>query len=253
MGTRILAGRTAVVSGARRGIGAAIAEALLAAGARVVVCGRDAVQVEAAVTGLRGRGFAGAEGFGGDLHTAEARAELLTAAGAVDILVNNAGGFLRTTTTLDATDEEWDEQLRANLTLPFLLCRAVLPGMLGRGWGRIINVGSVTATAPQLGNAIGYVAAKSGLVGFTRQLALEVAGTGVTANVVNPGTVGTEHLADYFAASPQVSEAELAQRIPMGRLGRPREIAALIPCIASDDAAFLTGAVIDVNGGAVTA
>lgn len=242
-----------MVTGARRGIGAAIAEALLDAGARVVVCGRDADQVAAAVAGFRERGFAGAEGFAGDLGSAEGRAALLAAAGDIDVLVNNAGGFLRATTTADSTEQEWEAQLRTNLTLPFLLCQTVLPGMLSRGWGRIVNVGSVVAAAPQLGNAIGYVAAKSALVGFTRQLALEVAGSGVTANVLNPGTVGTEHLADYFAASAEVSEQDLARRIPMGRLGRPREIATLVPYIASDDAAFLTGAVIDINGGAVTA
>ena len=198
------------------------------------------------------RGLSRAEGFAGDLGTDEGRAALMSAAGQIDVLVNNAGGFLRATTTADSTEAEWEEQLRANLTLPFLLCRTVLPGMVERGWGRIVTIGSVTASAPQLGNAIGYVAAKSGLVGFTRQLAAEVAGTGVTANVVNPGTVATEHLPEYFDAS-QVSERDLAGRIPVGRLGRPREIAALIPYITSEDAGFLTGAVIDVNGGAVTA
>jgi NAD(P)-dependent dehydrogenase (short-subunit alcohol dehydrogenase family) len=240
------------VTGARRGIGAAIAEALLTAGARVVVCGRDGAQVEAAVAGLRGRGLARAEGFAGELGSADGRTALLAVAGDVDVLVNNAGGFLRAATTLESTQQEWEEQLRANLTLPFLLCQAVLAGMVARGWGRIVNIGSVTATAPQLGNAAGYVAAKSGLVGFTRQLALEVAGTGVTANVVNPGTVGTEHLAEYVDASA-ISERELAERIPVGRLGRPGEIAALLPYLVSDEAGFLTGAVIDVNGGAVTA
>lgn len=245
-------GRTAVVTGARRGIGAAIAEALLGAGARVFVCGREPGSVEESVAALRSRGFSRAEGFAGDLGSEAGRVALLSAAGQVDVLVNNAGGFVRSTTTADSSETEWEEQLRANLTLPFLLCRTVLPGMVERSWGRIVNIGSVTASAPQLGNAIGYVAAKAGLVGFTRQLAAEVAGTGVTANVVNPGTVATEHLAEYFDAS-QVSERDLAERIPVGRLGRPREIGALIPYITSDDAGFLTGAVIDVNGGAVTA
>lgn len=246
-------GRTAIVTGARRGIGAAIAEALLETGAHVVVCGRNLDQVRATVAAFHGHGLTRAEAFADDLGTADGRASLIESFDPIDVLVNNAGGFLRASSTTDTTELEWEEQLRVNLTLPFLLCQAVLPGMLQRGWGRIVNVGSVVATAPQRGNAIGYVAAKTGLVGFTRQLALEVAGTGVTANVLNPGTVATEHLAEYFAASTAVREQDNSLRIPMGRFGRPREIAALVPYLASDDAAFLTGAVIDVNGGAVTA
>ncbi|MER5755194.1 SDR family NAD(P)-dependent oxidoreductase [Streptomyces sp. NPDC002088] len=249
-----LTGRTAVVTGARRGIGAAIAAALLDHGATVVVCGRDAAQVDAQVEQLGRRGRGKPVGCVGDLTTQAGREQLLRTAGAVDILVNNAGGFTRPVTALQSTADEWDEQIALNLTVPFLLCQAVLPGMVQRRWGRIINIGSVVATAPQPDNAIGYVAAKSGLVGFTRQLAVEVARYGVTANVVNPGTVATEHLLDYFAAADEgVGEESLSSRIPVGRLGRPDEIAAVVPFLASDAGAFTTGAVIDINGGAVTA
>lgn len=244
--------RTAVVTGSRRGIGAAIAEALLEAGLDVVVCGRGRDQVSAAVDRLQAAGWTRARAFAGDLGVEAERTRLLAEAGDVDVLVNNAGGFLRASQTRDCTRDEWEHQLEANLTLPFTLCQAVLPGMLDRGWGRIVNIGSVTATAPQLGNAIGYVAAKAGLVGFTRQLAAEVAGTGVTANVVNPGTVGTEHLQDY-AVESGASLDDLAGRIPLGRLGRPREIAGILPYLVSDDASFMTGAVVDINGGAVSA
>lgn len=247
----VLASRVAVVTGARRGIGAAIAGALLDAGATVVVCGRRADQVGAAVAELAARG--NAVPFAGDLADAGERARLPGAAGPVDILVNNAGGFVRAATTLDCAPEEWSEQLAANLTLPFLLSQAVLPGMIARGYGRIVNIGSVVAAAAQPGNSIAYVAAKAGLVGLTRQMAAEVAGSGVTVNAVNPGTVHTEHLDQYFAASPGIGPEDLAARIPLGRLGWPEEIAGVVPFLASPAGAYTTGAVIDINGGAVHA
>lgn len=244
-----LHGRTAVVTGARRGIGAAIARVLLDEGARVVVCGRDGpvLAEQAAALGP------GASTFAGDLRDPAARTRLAEFAGPAGILVNNAGGFLRAATTADCSAAEWAEQLELNLTVPFELCRLFLPGMLRGGWGRIVNIGSVVAEAPQLGNSIAYVAAKAGLVGFTRQLAAEVAGSGVTANVINPGTIHTEHLADYFAASADTSAQSLAQRIPVGRLGRAEEVAALVPYLVSDAGAFTTGSVFNVNGGAIHA
>ena len=175
-------------------------------------------------------------------------AEVRDHVGEIEVLVNNAGGFLRAGTTLDTPVEEWEEQLALNLTAPFLLTQAVLPGMLARGWGRIVTIGSVVAHAPARGNAAAYVAAKAGVVGWTRQLALETAGTGVTANIVNPGTTGTEHLDDYLRASDQVA-TDLASGIPMGRLGRPAELAAAVRYLVGDDAGFTTGISIDVNGG----
>jgi NAD(P)-dependent dehydrogenase (short-subunit alcohol dehydrogenase family) len=246
-----LSGRVAVVTGARRGIGAAITKVLLDHGATVVTGGRDEAGLarQAAELGESGRVVPCAA----DLCLAEGRARLLAAAGPVDILVNNAGGFTHASTTSDAAPDDWSRQLEVNLTVPFLLCQAVLPGMIERRWGRILNIGSVVASAPQLGNAIGYVAAKSGLVGFTRQLAAEVAGLGVTANVLNPGTVRTEHLEEYVAASATVSERTLSEAIPVGRLGRPDEIASIVPYLVSDASGFLTGSVIDINGGAIHA
>lgn len=248
-----LSGKCAVVTGARRGIGAAIARALLDHGAGVVICGRNAEQVQAQAGELDAAFPGRARGYAGDLLAAHARTELLTTTPRIDILVNNAGGFTRTVDTLGCREDEWNEQLAANLTMPFLLCQAVLPQMIERRWGRIVNIGSIVAAAPQQDNAIGYVAAKSGLVGFTRQLAVEVAPHGVTANVVNPGTVLTEHLEDYLAASDTASEDVLAARIPVGRLARPHEIAGVVPYLASEAGAFITGAVVDVNGGAVHA
>ncbi|MGX6509598.1 SDR family NAD(P)-dependent oxidoreductase [Rhodococcus sp. SJ-2] len=248
-----LTDRVAVVTGARRGIGAAIAATLLDHGATVVVCARNPTQVEEKVHQLDKRAPGRVRGCASDLTTAQGRTTLLQTVNAVDILVNNAGGFTRPVDTLNSTADEWNGHLAVNLTVPFLLCQSVLPGMIERGWGRIVNIGSIVTTAPQRDNAIGYVAAKSGLVGFTRQLALEVAAHGVTANVVNPGTIGTEHLADYFVESGGDGEAAMTSRIPMGRLGRPDEIAGVIPYLVSDAGGFITGSVIDINGGAVTA
>jgi NAD(P)-dependent dehydrogenase (short-subunit alcohol dehydrogenase family) len=248
----LLAGRNAVVTGACRGIGAAIAAVLVDHGAHVVVCGRRTDEVDERVKTLTSSGGL-AVGYAGDLSEAVHREGLLELAGPIDILVNNAGGFLRPVTTRDSTPAEWRDQLELNLTLPFLLCQLALPGMVERRWGRIVNIGSVTASAPQVGNAIGYVAAKAGLVGFTRQLAVEVAEYGVTANVVNPGTTATEHLAEYFASTDEVTEADLARRIPVGRLGRPEEVAGVIPFLVSEVGGFTTGAVIDVTGGAIHA
>ncbi len=248
-----LTGRTAIVTGSRRGIGAAIVRELLDHGATVVVCGRGEAGVADLVRTLDTTAPGRVRGCAADLTTAHGREHLLETAATVDILVNNAGGFTRVMDTLSATLDEWNDQLAVNLTVPFLLCQAVLPAMIERGWGRIVNIGSIVASAPQLGNAIGYAAAKAGLAGFTRQLAAEVAHTGVTANVVNPGTIGTEHLRDYLAVSDRMTEQSLAGRIPVGRLGRPAEIAGVIPYLVSDAGAFITGAVLDINGGAIHA
>lgn len=233
--------RVALVTGARRGIGAATVAALADAGLRVVAAVRAPTQVPAAELTVIG-----------DVTRPEdvqrMIAEVRDRLGEIEVLVNNAGGFLRAGTTLDTPVEEWQEQLALNLTAPFVLTQAVLPGMLARGWGRVVTIGSVVAHSPALGNAAAYVAAKAGVVGWTRQLALETAGTGVTANVVNPGTTGTEHLEDYLDAG-RLSADELAAGIPMRRLGDPHEVAAAVRYLVGEDAAFTTGISIDVNGG----
>ncbi|WP_338537606.1 SDR family oxidoreductase [Janibacter terrae] len=233
--------RVALVTGARRGIGAATVAALADAGLRVVAAVRAPTEVPGAELTVVG-----------DLTRPEDVQRMLSEVrdhvGEIEVLVNNAGGFLRAGTTLDTPVEEWEEQLALNLTAPFLLTQAVLPGMLARRWGRIVTIGSVVAHAPALGNAAAYVAAKAGVVGWTRQLALETAGTGVTANIVNPGTTGTEHLDDYLRASDQAA-IDLASGIPMGRLGRPAEVAAAVRYLVGDDAGFTTGISINVNGG----
>jgi NAD(P)-dependent dehydrogenase (short-subunit alcohol dehydrogenase family) len=250
---RTLEGRVAIVTGSRRGIGFAIARALAREGAAVMIASgsRPDAAAEAAARLREAHGTASAS-FAGDLAADGTAASLVEAAeqelGPVDILVNNAGGFVDPLTTLQTERSEWDAMVAANLTAPFLLTRAVLPGMVERGWGRIVNIGSEVALSPMIGNAVAYTAAKAGLIGFTKHVALEVAGTGVTANVVNPGTIGTEHLDDVFAESDVDADA-LARSIPLGRFGTPEEVAGVVPFLASDLGAYTTGAVFGIDGG----
>ncbi len=233
--------RVALVTGARRGIGAAVVRALAEDGLEVAACVRRPAEVDGAACVVVGDLT--------DPHdVARVVAETEAALGSVDVLVNNAGGFLEAHSTVETSTEEWEEQLALNLTAPFVLTRQVVPGMVERGWGRVVTIGSVVARAPALGNAAAYVAAKAGVVGWTRQLALELAGSGVTANVVNPGTTATEHLSDYVDASG-VDPGALWAGIPLGRLGEPSEIAAAVRYLVGAEAGFTTGIAIDVNGG----
>lgn len=234
--------RVALVTGARRGIGAEVVAGLAADGFEVAAVLRAPGTVAGAALTVEG-----------DVTRPDKVIDLVARTerelGQVDVLVHCAGGFLEAHETVDTTPAEWDAQIALNLTSGFLLGREVLPGMVERGWGRIVMIGSVVAQAPALGNAAAYVAAKAGLVGLTRQIALEVAGTGVTANVVNPGTIGTEHLADYLDAN-QLPADEIAAGIPVGRLGTAREVSAAVRYLVSEDAGFTTGIALNVNGGA---
>lgn len=236
--------RVALVTGARRGIGAAVVRSLAEAGLVVAAAVRRPAVVEGASLVVEG-----------DVTDPSAVARMVReveqSLGPVDVLVNNAGGFLEASTTLETSQAEWDQQIALNLTAPFVLTQAVLPGMVERGWGRVVTIGSVVAHAPALGNAAAYVAAKAGVVGWTHHLALELARTGVTANVVNPGTTATEHLSDYLDASDTESSA-LSAGIPLGRLGEPAEVAAAVRYLVGEDAGFTTGISLNVNGGVAT-
>ena len=250
---RSLEGRIAVVTGSRRGIGFAIADALAREGAEVMVCAAsNRAAAERSAQLLRERHTSHAIGFVGDLTVDGVIEDLMRSAerelGPVDVLINNAGGFVLPHTTLETRRADWEQMISVNLTAPFLLTQHCLPGMLERGWGRIINVASEVALAPMLGNAVAYTAAKAGLIGFTKQLALETAGTGVTANVINPGTISTEHL-DEALAEAGVDRERLLRSIPAGRFGTPEEVAGIVPYLASDIGSYTTGAVFEVNGG----
>jgi len=164
--------------------------------------------------------------------------------GAVDILVNNAG-ITRDMTFRKMTKADWDITLRTNLDSVFNMAKQVCDGMVERGWGRIINVSSVNGSKGAFGQT-NYAAAKAGMHGFTKSLALEVAKKGVTVNTISPGYIGTKMVT---AIRPEILESKIIPQIPVGRLGKPEEVAGLIIYLCSEEAAFVNGANIAINGG----
>jgi len=244
-----LTGKVALVTGASGGIGGAVASALHAQGATVVLSGTkvEALEKLAAQLGqINGRGRAyTAAGNLSDIASVEAlpKAAETAAGGPIDILVNNAG-ITRDNLFLRMKDEEWDQVLAVNLTAAFRLSRAVLRGMMKKRWGRIIQITSVVGATGNPGQA-NYAAAKAGLVGMSKSLAAEVASRNITVNAIAPGfiaTAMTEVLTDD-------QKAAIAGRIPAGRMGSAAEIAAAAVYLASEEAAYVTGETIHINGG----
>ena len=239
-----LTGKTALVTGASGGIGGAIARALHAQGASVVLSGTRVEVLEAVRAELGERAFV-AQANLSDIASVEALVKTAeTAAGAgMDILVNNAG-ITKDNLFMRMKDEEWDQVIAVNLTAAFRLSRAVLRGMMKKRWGRIIQITSVVGATgnPGQGN---YAAAKAGLVGMSKSLAMEVASRNITVNAVAPGFIQT-------AMTDVLTDAQkemISQRIPAGRMGSPAEIAAAVTYLASEEAAYVTGETIHVNGG----
>jgi 3-oxoacyl-[acyl-carrier protein] reductase len=238
-----LDGKAVLVTGASGGIGAAIARALHGQGAVVALSGtrRDALETLAAELGDR------AHVCPADLRDAGAAEALIetveAATGPLHTLVNNAG-MTRDMLALRMSDEDWEVVLDVDLSAPFRLARAALRGMLRRRAGRIINISSIVGATGNAGQA-NYAAAKAGLVGMSKALAQEVASRGVTVNVVAPGFVVTP-MTDVLA---DAHKAKLAEAIPLRRLGQPADIAGAVAYLASDEAAWVTGATLHVNGG----
>jgi NAD(P)-dependent dehydrogenase (short-subunit alcohol dehydrogenase family) len=246
-----LEGKVAIVTGAAKGIGAAIVEACVREGARVAALDLDSAGVEALAEKLRDGG-ADVLALRADVtrsaDIAKAFDAVLARWSRVDILVNNAGGFAVIRDTEDITEEEWQAILASNLTSAFLCSKAALPIMKRQRYGRIVNLASVVGRAGAVRVTSPYAAAKAGVIGFTRHLALEVGADGITVNAVAPGTTATERV--LKARTPEDTR-RVAEAIPVRRLGEPGEIADAVVFLASDAAAFINGATLDVNGGQV--
>ena len=238
-----LTGKTALVTGASGGIGEAVARALHAQGATVVLHGTRAEKLEALKQQLGARAFALAV----DLSDRDAVAGLIKAttdlAGPISILVNNAG-ITRDGLLMRMKDEDWDAVLEVNMTALMGLCRAAMRGMMKAKTGRIISISSVVGVTGNPGQT-NYAASKAGMIGFSKSLAAEVATRGLTVNVVAPGFIETP-MTDVLDESQKTG---LLGRVPAGRLGQADEIAAAVVFLASDEASYITGATLHVNGG----
>jgi 3-oxoacyl-[acyl-carrier protein] reductase len=239
-----LTGKVALVTGASGGIGGAIARAVHAQGATVVLSGTRADALEALKNELGSRAFVAVCNLA-DAASVEALPKAAeTAAGApIDILVNNAG-VTRDNIGMRMKDEEWDQVITVDLTAAFRLSRTLMRGMMKKKWGRIISVGSVVGTTGNPGQA-NYAAAKAGLVGMTKALAVEVASRNITVNVVAPGMIATA----MTAALTDAQKEALKQRIPVARPGTPEEVATAVVYLASNEAGYVTGQTLHVNGG----
>ena len=224
-------GRSAIVTGGASGIGAAIAHRLRSAGVEVhtldVTAAPDTIQV--------------------DVTDEEACRRAVSGSEPVDILVNSAGVAGQNAPTWKLPDGEFERVIAVNLIGTYYMCRAVIPGMVARGWGRIVNIASIAGKEGNP-NASAYSASKAGVIGLTKSLAKEVADTGVLVNCVTPAVIETPMLG-------QVSDEHLkymVSKIPMGRVGQPDEVAALVSWLCSDECSFSTGAVFDISGGRAT-
>jgi 3-oxoacyl-[acyl-carrier protein] reductase len=236
----MLEGKVALVTGASRGIGYAIAAELAKHGAKVV----GTATTDTGAKGISDKGLIGKTLDVREAGQCEALVEAVQKElGDVAVLVNNAG-ITRDNLALRMKDAEWDEVIETNLRAVFRLSRAVMRGMMKARWGRIINITSVVGASGNAGQA-NYAAAKAAVVGMTKSLARELGGRNITVNCVAPGFIDT----DMTRALPEASRNLLLQQIPLGRLGTPQDVAAAVAYLASPAAGYVTGAVLHVNGG----
>jgi acetoacetyl-CoA reductase len=235
-------GRVAIVTGGTRGIGAAVSVALKAAGYKVAAIYH--ASDEAADAFAAESGVAVYKWDVGDFDACtEGVARVEADLGPVEVLVNNAG-ITRDATIHKMTFEQWNTVIQTDLSSCFNMCRQVMSGMRERGFGRVINVGSINGQAGQYGQ-VNYAAAKSGIHGFTKALAQEGAAKGITVNAIAPGYVDT----DMVRAVPDEVLQKIIAKIPVGRLGQPEDIARGVLFLAADDAGFVTGSTMSINGG----
>lgn len=238
-----LTGKAALVTGATGGIGEAIARALHAQGARVGISGRNVDKLNALAADLGERAFV----IPADLANPEAVEALVLEAekslGQIDILVNNAG-LTRDNLSMRMKDEEWNEVVAVNMTATFRLAKAVQRGMMKRRWGRIINIASVVGVMGNPGQC-NYVASKAGMIGWSKAMAQEIASRNITVNCVAPGFIATS----MTEVLTEDQKTKISSTIPMGRMGEAGDIAAAVTYLASEEAGYVTGATLHVNGG----
>jgi NAD(P)-dependent dehydrogenase (short-subunit alcohol dehydrogenase family) len=243
-----LAGRVAVITGASRGLGKGIALALATSDMRLALVARDRARLDQAASEARAQG-AEAEVFSADIsderQVQQLERDVIARFGQIDVLVNNAGINVRKL-CVDFTLADWNSVLNTNLTSAFLMCRSFAPHMKGRGYGRIINIASVMAHI-SMAHRTAYSASKSGLLGFTRALALELAPEGISVVSVSPGVFATE-MTGPLLEDPD-SKTRLLAGTVWGRPGRPEEIGKLVLYLCSEDASFITGTDILMDGG----
>jgi 3-oxoacyl-[acyl-carrier protein] reductase len=238
-----LTGKTALVTGASGGIGAAIARALHAQGAAVALSGTKVTALEQLAAELGERAVVTPANLSDTAATEALVKDAEAKLGRLDILVNNAG-LTRDTLAMRMKDEDWQLVLDVNLTAGFRLARSVLRGMMKRRWGRIIGITSIVGVTGNPGQA-NYAASKAGMIGMSKALAAEVASRGITVNCVAPGFIATA-MTDVL---PDEQKQKLSAVVPAGRLGDPREIAAGVVYLASEEAGYVTGQTLHINGG----
>jgi len=244
-----LNGKVAVITGGARGIGYAIAERLLASGAACCLWDKDESAATAAVKALSAKGRAHAVAIDLTQPASVKAAEESTSRefGRIDILVNNAGIAGATKKTWELTPDEWQQVLQVNLFGVYLCCHGVVPGMVERGYGRIVNIASIAGKEGNP-NASHYSATKAGVIALTKSLGKELAKSGVLVNCITPAVIQT----DILKQVTQEHIDYMLSKIPMGRFGRTEEAAALVAWLCSDDCSFSTGAVFDLSGGRAT-
>jgi 3-oxoacyl-[acyl-carrier protein] reductase len=241
-----MSSRTALITGASRGIGRACAMALASAGYRVALAARSVQNLEEVATSLRN---GGSEAFvvAMDLASRESIVEGISKAskefGRIDILVNNAG-VTKDGLAVRMKPADWDIVLQTNLSGAFYAIQQVLPGMMRERWGRIVNISSVVGATGNPGQA-NYVASKAGLIGLTKSIAREIGSRNITVNAVAPGFVETDMT---HGLTPELKQ-KMIDQTPLGRMGSPEDVAGAVKFLVSDDASFITGHILDVNGG----
>ena len=244
----LLSGKTAIVTGASRGIGAAIAHRLCEAGANVVLCSRSAESVAEIADTLQDKGyttFSMAADISEKTDVEALIEKTIEQFSQIDILVNNAG-ITRDTLLMRLKDEDWDVVLQTNLTGTMYCTRAVLRPMIRQKSGRIINISSVVGLSGNAGQA-NYAAAKAGILGLTKATAKEVGARGITVNAIAPGFITT----DMTAQIPEANQEQLLEMIPLREFGHPEDVADAVCFLASDAARYITGQILQVDGGMV--